>query len=152
MASFNFSVNKNKKDIRNAIKEKVIKNVKGTIYIDKTAQYYVKADNINYDINPKCFSCIGHNTLFRQGEYDKKRVIYVRQNIIVECNPYFWLPFGLGCKVKGDIIISVNNKKVFNITDFYLGIAEDEKDAIDYYNKYLKEINEIIREKRFNGI
>lgn len=155
MPTFNFSLaNKESSKRKTSTIEVIKKNIKGIVWIDKKANYSVCVDNFSYSIDYKCFSCKDKERIYRQGEYDKNRVVYVRAvDSCFECNPNFWLPFGVGCVVIGDLIVSPynNNEKLFVIKECYVDINDEESHkAMSYYKEHIKEINDIIRNRRNN--
>lgn len=152
MPTFNFSIIKKESDKRKTSSKKVLeKNVKGIIWIDENAIYSVDINGTRYPIDIKCFSCKGKERIYRQGEYDKNRFVHIRtSDLCSECNPNFWLPFGVGCIVSGDLVSNHSvYDKVFVIKDCYTD-TNDEKShaALSYYREHLKEINDIIRKRR----
>lgn len=150
MPTFNFSLIKTKSDKKKTSNKEVIKkNIKGVIWINKEAIYSVRVEDSFYPIDIKCYSCKGKGKIYRQGEYDKTRVVYIRHNdSYSECNPNFWLPFSVGCIVSGDLINN-NFSKVFIIKDCYVDVNDKiSHEAVSYYREHLKEINDIIRKRR----
>ena len=155
MPSFNFSViakvTKKNKSISNNKNIIVLHKVQGVIFINLQGNYRVELDNgDSYSIHKDCYSCKGHKEIYRQGELDKCRFIYVRhQGEYFECNSKHWLPFGVGCVVKGDIILNpITKLQSFMIkkcgVDFEnaMSIA-----AMNFYRHNIKEINANIKLK-----
>lgn len=151
MPSFNFSIPKkvaNKKFSKN--KHKVIlKDVKGVIWIDENAEYWVALDNFQYPIHPDCYSCKGKSTVYRQEECYKSNLKYIRNaGECYELNNNFWLPFGIGCVVCGDLIDIGKVSPVFIIKDCWTEYNNESHKALEFYRKHIKEINDIIRNRR----
>ena len=155
MPSFNFSViakvTKKNKSISNNKNIIVLHKVQGVVFIDLQGNYRVEFENgESYPIHKDCYSCKGHKEIYRQGEFDKGRFIYVRgQGEYFECDSKHWLPFGVGCVVKGDIILNpISKLQSFMIkkcgVDFenVMSIA-----AINFYRHNIKEINANIKLK-----
>lgn len=155
MPAFNFSpvkgnktkrTNNNTKKSYNIIKSKVI----GIVWIDRKAEYYILVDNTKkYYIHPKCYSCVGKQQLYRQGEFDDSNFVYIRFiDNLIECNRYYWLPFGIGCVVCGKIVIE-NGIKYFIIDKCDVVFNnEDSHKAMEFYLEHITEINRIIISKR----
>lgn len=159
MPIFNFSVSqkkvKQKKETKsnNSIKVE-LKNIKGVVFINDNAEYYINADNgIDYKINDKSYSCKNKSIVYRVGEYDTKRVKRIRPlNNLLECNPNYWLPFGIGCVVVGNII-NEGDDVTFVIHDCYTDLYNEKcKKAFNYYLDNIDKINTIIKNKRLNGV
>lgn len=154
MPSFNFlpvNGNKAKRNAKKSYKSNIlIKNVIGIVWIDRKAEYYVLVNNVDkYYIHSSCYSCVGKSQLYRQGNFDKSNLVYIRlYDNLVECDRYCWLPFGVGCIVKGNVILE-NNIKYFIIK--HCDIALDNKpshEAMEFYLNNIEEINKLIISKR----
>ena len=110
MPSFSFSVikkvTKKNKSISNNKDTIVLHKVQGVIFIDLQGNYRVEFENgKSCPIHKDCYSCKGYKEIYRQGEFDKCRFIYVRhQGEYFECNTKHWLPFGVGCIVTGTVV------------------------------------------------
>ena len=154
MPSFDFTLvkkPKTRKTVKSHDTFRVLdKNVIGVIWITKTANYYVKSNNRTYNISPECYSCKGKRRIYRQGSYDINRFSYIRLiDDCCECDSKHWLPFAVGCIVKGDIVYNSNSDKyLFNIKDIWIDYDDiDAQLACNFYRKHLTEINNIIRNK-----
>lgn len=155
MPSFNFSViakvTKKNKNISNNNDVIVLRKVQGIIFIDLQGNYRVELDNgKSYPIHKDCYSCKGHKEIYRQGEFDKGRFIYVRhQGEYFECNSKHWLPFGVGCIVTGNVI----EHHISKIQSFVIkkcGIDFENTmaiNAMNFYRNNIKEINTNIKLK-----
>lgn len=153
MPTFNFSVvNVAKKKTPQKAKDndahKVIqKKVVGIVHIDIDANYYVIVDNQKYPIAEECYTCKDKCKLYRQGEYDYARVVWIRAIDFNSMNINYWLPFTVGCVVTGNIV-SINNSNKFVITNVTDEITDKTHEAMVFYREHLKEINDKIRERR----
>lgn len=153
MPTFNFSVvNVAKKEVPQKVKSndvyKVIqKKVVGIVHIDIDANYYVVVDNKKYPIAAQCYNCKDKYKLYRQGEYDYSRVVWIRAIDFNSMNTNYWLPFFVGCVVTGNIVHS-NNFDKFVITNVTDEITDKTHEAMVFYREHLKEINDKIRELR----
>lgn len=153
MPTFNFSVvDVVKKKVPQKVKSndtyKVIqKKVVGIVHVDIDANYYVIVDNQKYPIAAECYTCKGKCKLYRQGEYDYARVVWIRAIDFNSMNTNYWLPFTVGCVVTGDVIHS-NNFDKFVITNVTDEITIKTHEAMVFYRKHLKEINDKIRQRR----
>ncbi len=155
MPTFNFNMSVTTDVIskkRNYKKSKiVVKGANGVVWLLISGNYKVIVGDKKYNIHPNCYSCKGNARVYRQGENDYNRLVYIRcKDDCVELNPNNYLPFGVGCIVEGDIVI--NNKtfeELFYIkkcyTDPYNQIS---KEALTYYRKHIDIINENIRKRR----
>lgn len=160
MPSFNFSINKkvNKKTIINK-DNIIIKDVQGVVWIKEDGTYYInvsekKAKGL-YNIHPKCYSCKGHNTLYRRCVPIKQRYIYIKSSdSYSQQSNYFFLPFDVGCTVIGDIIKNnITSVYFFVIKKCFIDFTNDEsKNAILFYKEHINKINEIIKNKLLNDI
>lgn len=159
MPTFNFSISvskidNRKKSYKDNIKEIVFKNIKGVIQINENAEFYVSLeDGFDYPINSECYKCKGHQKVYRQGEYDKKRVVLIRnQGEYGECNSNYWLPFDTGCCVEGTLVYNkITDTKIFTIDKCYVDNTNNKaKEAYMFYKEHIKEINDIIRRRRVN--
>ena len=156
MPSFDFSViakvTKKNKSISNNKDIIVLNKVQGIVFIDLQGNYHIELDNgHSYPIHKDCYSCKGHREIYRQGELDKGRFIYVRhQGEYFECDPKHWLPFGIGCIVIGNVIQNAITK----IQSFVIkkcGIDFENTmaiNAMNFYRNNIKEINTNIKLKR----
>ena len=153
MPTFNFSVvDVVKKKVPQKVKSndsyKVIqKKVVGIVHVDIDANYYVVVDNQKYPIAAECYTCKGKCKLYRQGEYDYARVVWIRAIDFNSMNTNYWLPFTVGCVVTGDVIHS-NNFDKFVITNVTDEITIKTHEAMVFYREHLKEINDKIRQRR----
>jgi hypothetical protein len=155
MPSFSFSVikkvTKKNKSISNNKDIIVLSKVRGIVFINLQGDYYVELENGEiYPINKDCYSCKGHKEIYRQGEFDRCRFIYVRhQGEYFECNTKHWLPFGIGCIVKGNVIQHhISKQKTFVIKK--CGVDFDNPRAIaamQFYKNNIDEINTNIKLK-----
>ena len=151
--NFNMSVTTNvvaKK--RNYKKSKiVIKGAEGIVWLLKSADYRVIIDNKSYIIHPNCYSCKGNERVYRQGEDDNNRFVWIRcKGECYECNPNLYLPFGVGCIVEGDVVFDVKTLvEMFYIKKCYTDpYNQDAKYALNHYRRNMNTINSIIRERR----
>lgn len=155
MPSFTFSVikkvTKKNKSVSNNTDVIVLHKVQGVVFIDLQGNYRVELDNgDSYQIHKDCYSCKGHKEIYRQGELDKGRFIYVRhQGEYFECDSKHWLPFGVGCIVKGNVI----QHPITKIQSFMIkkcGVNFENPmaiDAMNFYRHNIKEINANIKLK-----
>lgn len=158
MPAINFSLKPSKKKERKTIKsgnrtQVIEKNVTGVVCINIDAVYYVKIGDSQYPIHKDCYSCKGKQYIYRQGEYDKSRVVYIRTvDNCYESIPNFWLPFNVGCVVTGDIVFNHDAYvKQFVIKQCWIEWHNDEAtEAINFYKEHLNVINDIIRKRRIN--
>lgn len=152
MPTFNFQViktlsKKREKTSKTDNSHKVIqKKIVGIVHIDISGRYYVVANNTKYCIALECFSCRNIRKLYRQGEYDYAKVVYIRTTD-TECNMYHWLPFTVGCVVTGDVV-EINKSQQFVINKVDDVYNDDTHAAIEFYRKHIKEINDAIRQYR----
>lgn len=154
MPTFNFSLSKKvirerKTSKNNNRGEVIIKDdVKGIVFINENAEYYVKVEDINYLIHKDSYSCKGKAKIYRQGYFDKGRFCSIRLvDDRKECDKNYWLPFGIGSTVIGTII-NIYNINYFLIKDCFTEFNDESKNAITFYNNHLIEINNIIRKRR----
>ena len=155
MPSFNFSViakvTKKNKSISNNKDVIVLHKIQGIIFIDLQGNYSVKLDNgDSYPIHKDCYSCKGHKEIYRQGEFDKGRFIYIRhQGEYFECDSKHWLPFGVGCIVKGNVI----RNPITKIESFVIkkcGVNFENTmsiNAMNFYRQNIEKINANIKLK-----
>lgn len=123
------------------------KEIKGVITINKKGEYFVELlTGFKYPIHPSCFSCEGHDVVYRINDSFKNLYIYYRRDTFA-MNPYQFLPFAPGLVCTANI---KDHKAV--IIDCWIdkhNAAANE--AIEYYKKNINIINENIR-KRLNEI
>lgn len=158
MPSFDFSLPKNKIQKRKTYKdynrnEILLKNVKGIVWINSNAEYSVSIENDGkYPICKDCYSCKGHETIYRRGVPFKERYIYIREyGKYTEQNPNHYLPFAPGCIVIGNLILNSFNNKVFVIKKCYIELDNEESHkAVEFYKNHINEINNIIKIQLFN--
>lgn len=155
MPTFNFNMSVTTDVVskkRNYKKSKiVVKGANGVVWILKNAEYRVMVEDRWYMIHPNCYSCKGNARVYRQGENDHNRFVWIRcKDECAELNPNNYLPFGVGCIVEGDIVYDTKTliemfyiKKCY--TDPYNQIS---KDALTHYRNNIEKINEIIRNRR----
>lgn len=125
----------------------IAKNVIGVVWVTEDAEYYVKLDDgRTYKIHKDCYSCKGKSDIYSQA-YDN-RILYIRCDNLCEQDNNYWLPFGVGCVVKGNIIEINKGIKFFYIKDCWLERNPNTGAAIDFLKEHLEEINRIIRERR----
>lgn len=158
MPSFDFSLPKNKIQKRKTYKdynrnEILLKNVKGVVWIDSNAEYSISIENDGkYPICKDCYSCKGHEIIYRRGVPFKERYIYIRERgKYTEQNLNHYLPFTPGCVVNGDLILNSLNNKVFVIKRCYIELDNEESHkAVEFYKNHINEINNIIKMQLFN--
>lgn len=157
MPTFDFSipVKKNNKGKYKPIKEKyniVTKKVKGIVFIDKDGSYKVLVGDINIPIKQECFTCKGASNIYMQ-ELEKKSIrnIYIRcDNINQELDTLHYLPFCVGCIVKGDIVVNNYDKQqYFDIKESYMDYENDK--ASDIFKKFKNNYDEL-NQARINKI
>ncbi len=157
MPTFDFSISKKDSKKRKTSQSSdrykiVLKDTKGVIWVDKNGTYSVSLnDGFIYPIHKDCYSCKGKQKVYRHGQYDKNRCVYIRcTGEYNDCNNNLWLPFGVGCVVTGNLLIdNVTKLHVFYIKDCRIDIGNNEShDALEFYKKHLNEINDAIRNKR----
>lgn len=148
MPSFSFyvikKITKKNKSISNNKDTIVLHKVQGVIFIDLQGNYRVEFENgESYPIHKDCYSCKGHKEIYRQGEFDKCRFIYVRhQGEYFECNTKHWLPFGVGCIVTGNVV----QHPITKMQSFVIkkcGVNFENSMSIAAMNFYKHNINEI---------
>lgn len=150
MAYFNFKLPK-KKDRKRVTKRIGNKNVKGIIHISINGNYHVVDDNgVTYNINSSNFSCKNKEKIYRQGMFDKNNFCYIRSiDNRHEKDKNFWIPFGIGCVVVGDVIFDENDIPTFDIKECNSDYnSEQSKEAIRFYKEHLIEINNAIRKRQ----
>lgn len=152
MPTFNFNIIKKvfKKSKPKIIQNIILNNVEGIVWIDNKANYHIIVNgNLSYDISPECYSCKNHETIYSQCNTEHG-VVYIRhKDNLIEQNPNYWLPFDVGCIVKGDVILNDANKQVFVIKRCYVDKDNEEcKLARKHYRKHLNEIKQIIQSRR----
>lgn len=156
MPTFDFSLKsvktqKRKTSQNHYKREVIVKDVKGIIWIDTNAEYSVRLDDgSQYAIHPNCYSCKGHNRIYRRGVSYKERYIYIRTlDNCVEQNRIWYLPFDVGCIVRGNIIkILSNNVKYFVIKQCWTELDNlDSHAALMFYKEHIDTINDIIRKQ-----
>lgn len=141
MPSFSFSLPKSKeiktKTNNTHIYEVLSKDVIGTVCVTLENHYYIKVDDISYDIKKECYSCKGRKELYINDDINKESVLYIQVHKcnFIENNRF--MSFAAGCTVKGNIVKhSVTNKEYFNIKKVY----------IDYNNKLGNEMRRFYKE------
>lgn len=155
MPSFTFSVikkvTKKNKSVSNNTDIIVLHKVQGVVFIDLQGDYRVELDNgDSYPIHKDCYSCKGHKEIYRQGELDKGRFIYVRhQGEYFECNTKHWLPFGVGCIVKGNVVQHpITKLQSFMIKKCGVNFENPMSiAAMNFYRQNIREINANIKLK-----
>ena len=155
MPIFDFStpVKKNNKGKYKVIKEKYtikVRKAKGIVFIDKDGSYKVLIEDNIIPIKQECFTCKGASNIYMQ-ELEKKSIrnIYIRcDNLNQELDILYYLPFCVGCIVKGNIV--VNN---YDIKESYIDYEDDKaanifKEYKDNYDKLNQaRIDKILRER-----
>lgn len=114
MPTFDFSVSvkKNNKGKYKVIKEKYtikVRKAKGIVFIDKDGSYKVLIEDNIIPIKQECFTCKGASNIYMQ-ELEKKSIrnIYIRcDNLNQELDTLYYLPFCVGCIVKGNIVVTI---------------------------------------------
>ena len=132
MPIFDFStpVKKNNKGKYKVIKEKYtikVRKVKGIVFIDKDGSYKVLIEDNIIPIKQECFTCKGASNIYMQ-ELEKKSIrnIYIRyDNLNQELDILYYLPFCVGCIVKGNIVVNNYDKQqYFDIKESYIEILK----------------------------
>lgn len=153
MPTFNFQVvnvvkkSRPQKDKSDNTYQIIQRKVVGVVHVDIHANYYVVVNNEKYTIAEECYTCKDKRKLYRQGEYDFAKVVWIRAINFNSMNINYWLPFTVGCVVTGNIV-SNNITNKFIIIDVSDEINDKTHDALVYYRKHIKEINDTIREHR----
>ena len=150
---------KNNKGKYKVIKEKYtikVRKSKGIIFIDKDGSYKVLMEDNIIPIKQECFTCKGSSNIYMQ-ELEKKSIrnIYIRcDNLNQELDILYYLPFCVGCIVKGNIVVNNYDKQqYFDIKESYIDYEDDKaanifkeyKDNYDELNQ--ARINKILRER-----
>lgn len=142
MPTFDFSVSvkKNNKGKYKVIKEKYtikVRKSKGIIFIDKDGSYKVLIEDNIIPIKQECFTCKGSSNIYMQ-ELEKKSIrnIYIRcDNLNQELDILYYLPFCVGCIVKGNIVVNNYDKQqYFDIKESYIDYEDDK--AANIFNEY----------------
>lgn len=158
MPNFDFTIAKNKLDkIKDSNKNKIIsKDIKGIIWIDIKGEYNVVIEQNNksfrYSIHPSCYSCTGHNIIYKYGVPFNDIFVYIRNNNCYNQNLKQFLPFAPGCIVIGDLVkVSFNINPVFIIKECWRELNNrDSHDAIIFYKEHIDIINKNIKEREIN--
>lgn len=156
MPTFNFSLPKKKDGKRTTTKhngsEVILKGVKGIVWCNEKAEYSVDiGDGFTYPIHRNCFSCKGHACIYRRGVPFNNRYVYIRNvGEYYECNINHYLPFAPGCVVLGDLVkSSFSVSPLFVIKKCWIELDNEKShEAIIFYKKHIKEINDIIRKQQ----
>ena len=148
MPTFDFSapVKKNNKGKYKVIKEKYtikVRKAKGIVFIDKDGSYKVLIEDNIIPIKQECFTCKGASN------------IYIRcDNLNQELDILYYLPFCVGCIVKGNIVVNNYDKQqYFDIKESYIDYEDDKaanifKEYKDNYDKLNQaRIDKILRER-----
>lgn len=152
MPTFDFSLPKKvkakRKTVNNTERYEIIeRNVVGVVWIDIKANYFIHCNTDIYPVAYECYSCKGKARVYRRGYYDRNRVSYIRCNDnLTECNTLHYLPFGIGCIVKGNIVRNkYTNKLLFYIKDCWVDYSnEDAHNALEFYRNNINEIDDAI--------
>lgn len=152
MATFNFSVSTTKRTIKES--NVVHKNIKGVVYINEQADYKVFYNDMFYNISEDSYFCKGKDKIYKQGYANE-----LGQNLCVirdadskeEKHPLFYLPFGIGSVVIGNIVKDKDNYLVFKINETLMDCTNEEcHKAKRFYAENYKAINKIILDKQKN--
>lgn len=157
MPIFNLSIIKKKKSINKRSNRYTIdiKNVIGVVHIDVRANYYIVYNDTKYDITDKSYSCKGKQIVYPLIHVEANRLVYIRNiSDLCELNPLYYLPFNVGCIVKGDIIVNNDTKEqLFDIKKCYTERNNYECiKAINFYKEHKDEIYNSIKQKRIDRI
>lgn len=129
---FNFSsfgkpkVKKTSSDINRKLIER---NVKGVIGITLDADYYVQVENKQYTLTIESYDLKGKNVYYCK-ELQNNKILEIISLTKQKRNQAKYLPFGVGCVVKGNIY-NIFGKHRFNITKI---IEFSELSQEDYNN------------------
>ncbi len=147
MPIISFAVTANKKSNIKKAKTKgrysiLEHKVLGVVTIDINSNYFVNG----LAIVPENYTCEGFTKLYYQGLQDKQRVMYIRDNIDknISCNINNYLPFTVGCCVKGDIVENLyTHIKFFYIKKVFIDYDNIEsQNALKFYRDNYDEIME----------
>lgn len=143
MITFNFNpVKKPVKQVK--IKQEVIieKGVAGIIHITLEGKYFVPLKEEIYYIAQHCYDCKGKKTLFYQGLINGNNIKVIRLDESHLSDYGKYLPFSVGCYVKGDLI-KENGLIKFSITKLlkYDEVTKIERvKAIKFFKEHYDEI------------
>lgn len=134
MAGFKFNFSsfgkpKVKKTSNDRNRKLVEKNVKGVIGITLDANYYVQVENKQYTLTIESYDLKGKNVYYCR-ELQNNKILEIISLTKQKRNQSKYLPFGVGCVVKGNIY-NIFGKHRFNITKI---IEFSELSQEDYNN------------------
>lgn len=156
MPTFDFTPIKKKSGERkgsngNSKYEVLLKDIKGVVFIDINANYFVKVNNTSYNIITENYNCGGvANVYLQQLDNNLQRVLYIRhEEYKPNLDTQHYLPFTAGCCVTGHIVKNkLNNVSQFNIKKVYIDYNDTEaQKAIKFYRENYIEISKIRRER-----
>lgn len=159
MPTFNFSFikkdyNKRKANKNNKEYEVLRQNVIGVVNVTINAIHQVSVDGNIYNIKHSCYSCKGKDVVYRIGHNEFRPLQYIRfKGEYKELDNLCWLPFAVGCIVKGNIVRNtIFNIDLFDIKKVWLDYDNEEAhNALKFYREHLNEINDVIKTKKLNA-
>lgn len=159
MPTFNFSfikkdTNKRKTNKNNKEYEVLKQNVIGVVNVTINAIHQINVDGNIYNIKHSCYSCKGKDTVYRIGHNEVRPLQYIRvKGEYKELDNLCWLPFAVGCIVKGNIVRNtIFNITLFDIKKVWLDYDNEEAyNAWKFYKEHLNEINNVIKTKKLNA-
>lgn len=136
MAGFKFNFSsfgkpKVKKTSNDRNRKLVERNVKGVIGITLDADYYVQVENKQYTLTIESYDLKGKNVYYCK-ELQNNKILEIISLTKQKRNQAKYLPFGVGCVVKGNIY-NIFGKHRFNITK----IIEFSELSQEDYNTFI---------------
>lgn len=144
MITFNFSpiIKKKTNNVKSKESNIVEKDVRGVIHITLDGQYYIPFKETIHYIAKDCYNCKGKNTLFYKGLLNGNNIKVIKLDKFSLSDYTNYLPFTVGCYVKGNLIKEDSNTKFF-ITKLlkYDEIVKIERiNAIKFFKENYDEI------------
>lgn len=136
MAGFKFNFSsfgkpKVKKTSCDRNRKLVERNIMGVIGINLDAAYYVQVGEIQYSLTLESYDLKGKNVYYCK-ELQNNKILEVISLTKQKRNQRKYLPFGVGCVVKGNIY-NIFGKHRFNITK----VIEFKELSQEDYNKFI---------------
>lgn len=126
------------------IKQDVIvqKNVAGVVHITLEGIYYIPFNDTIYYIAKNCYNCKGKRTLFYKGLLNGNNIKVIKLDKFVLSDYTNYLPFTVGCYVKGDLIKEdgIIKFSISKLLKYDENIKIERVNAIKFFRKNYEEI------------
>lgn len=144
MITFNFSpiVKKKSNNVKPKESNIVEKDVRGVIHITLEGQYYIPLKETIYYIAKDCYDCKGKNVLFYKGLVDGNNIKVIKLDKFILSDYTNYLPFTVGCYVKGNLIRENSTTKFFitRLIKYDETIKIERVNAIKFFKEHYDEI------------